>query len=162
MAMRLDQLPRDPAELARMVIALNTENEKLRVALEVFRAMIFGARSEKATAITAGQSSLDLGDLATDASPIANDNASDGIGCRTRRRDPARRNVGALPRYLPRIEEVIEPGLTECPCCAGGLHKVGQDITEVLPAILRVLRTIRPKYACRACEAALVQAPAKL
>jgi transposase len=164
MAMRLDQLPHDPAALARMVVALDIENEKLRVALEVFRAMIFGARSEKGTAIVAGQSSLDLGDLATDVSPVANDNASDGTGCRTRRRNPVHRNVGALPKHLPRIEEVIEPALTECPCCSGVLHKVGQDITEVLdvvPAILRVLRTIRPKYACRACEAALVQAPAK-
>jgi transposase len=159
-----DQLPRDPAVLARMVIALDTENEKLRVALEVFRVMVFGAKSEKAAAISADQGSLNLGDLATDATPVANDNGSDDADRRTRRRAPAKRNVGALPKHLPRVEEVIEPGITECPCCAGGLHKVGQDITEVLdviPAILRVLRTIRPKYACRACEGAMVQAPAK-
>ena len=29
-----------------------------------------------------------------------------------------------------------------------------------VPAGLRVLRTIRPKYACRACDDAIVQAPA--
>jgi transposase len=43
---------------------------------------------------------------------------------------------------------VIEPETTSCPCCAGRLHRIGEDVSEVLdviPAILRVLRTIRPK-----------------
>ena len=31
---------------------------------------------------------------------------------------------------------------------------------DVIPAILRVLRMIRPKYACRGCEGAVVQAKA--
>src|SRR5215207_9376417 len=40
-------------------------------------------------------------------------------------------------------------------------HKIGEDVSEVLdviPAILRVLRTIRPKYACRGCTDGVVQA----
>ena len=64
------------------------------------------------------------------------------------------RNIGALPKHLPRCEIVIEPNTTTCPCCAGKLHRIGEDISEaldVIPAILRVLRFIRPKYACRAC-----------
>ncbi|MEI9985587.1 MAG: IS66 family transposase zinc-finger binding domain-containing protein [Aliidongia sp.] len=147
-----------------MVIALDTENEKLRVALEVFQAMIFGAKSERGSVISAEQGSLDLGDLATDTTPVANDNGAGDAERRTRRRESAKRNVGALPKHLPRVEEVIEPGVAQCPCCSGALHKVGQDISEVLdviPAILRVLRTIRPKYACRACEGAIIQVPAK-
>ena len=39
--------------------------------------------------------------------------------------------------------------------------KIGEDVSEVLdviPAILRVLRTIRPKYACRDCTDGVVQA----
>jgi transposase len=58
---------------------------------------------------------------------------------------------------------VIEPETTACPCCQGRLHKIGQDVSEVLdviPAILRVLRMIRPKYGCRDCEGAVVQAKA--
>ena len=164
MPLRPDQLPRDPAELTRMVIALDTENEKLRVALEVFQAMIFGAKSEKGAVISAEQGRLDLGDLATDTTLVANDNGASDATRRTRQRKPAKRNVGALPKHLPRVEKVIEPGVTQCPYCASGLHRIGQDICEVLdviPAILRVLRTIRPKYACRACEGAIIQAPAK-
>jgi len=53
------------------------------------------------------------------------------------------------------------------PCCAGQLHRIGEDVSETLdrvPAVLRVLRHDRPKYACRACEEAIVQAkaPARL
>jgi transposase len=56
---------------------------------------------------------------------------------------------------------MIEPDTTACPCCAGRLHKIGEDVSEVLdviPAILRVLRTIRPKYACRGCTGGVMQA----
>src|SRR5207237_5175585 len=50
-----------------------------------------------------------------------------------------------------------------CPCCAGALHKIGEDVAErldVVPAQFRVLVVRRPKYACRACQDAVVQAPA--
>src|SRR2546430_743332 len=76
-------------------------------------------------------------------------------------RKKARRNIGALPKHLPRCEQVLEPDTTACPCCEGRLHKIGEDVSEVLdviPAILRVLRTIRPKYACRGCTDGVVQA----
>jgi transposase len=50
-----------------------------------------------------------------------------------------------------------------CPCCAGTLHRIGEDVSErldVVPAQFRVLVTRRPKYGCRACAEAVVQAPA--
>jgi transposase len=43
------------------------------------------------------------------------------------------------------------------------LHQIGEDISErldVIPAQFRVLVTRRPKYACRACEEGVTQAPA--
>lgn len=50
-----------------------------------------------------------------------------------------------------------------CPCCAGALHVIGEDVSErldVIPAQFRVLVTRRPKYGCRTCESRVVQAPA--
>ena len=50
-----------------------------------------------------------------------------------------------------------------CPCCRNGLHRIGEDVSErldIVPAQLRVIVVRRPKYACRACEDAVVQAPA--
>ena len=41
------------------------------------------------------------------------------------------------------------------------MHRIGEDVAEaldVIPALVRVLRTIRPKYACRCCHGTLVQA----
>jgi transposase len=51
----------------------------------------------------------------------------------------------------------------ECPCCCGMLHVIGETRSEqldVVPAQLRVRVTRRPRYACRTCEGAVVQAPA--
>lgn len=73
------------------------------------------------------------------------------------------RNIGRLPGHLPREDVVIEPEVQICPCCRGGLHRIGEDISEMLdivPAIIRVRRIRRPRYGCRACESAVVQAPA--
>jgi transposase len=54
-----------------------------------------------------------------------------------------------------------------CPGCCGTLHRIGEDVAErldIVPAQFRVLVVRRPKYACRSCEDAVVQAaaPARL
>jgi transposase len=72
---------------------------------------------------------------------------------------PARR---PLPDHLPRDEVVHEPasGCT-CPRCGSALRRMGEDVTESLeyvPASFRVIRHVRPKLSCRACDA-IVQAP---
>jgi transposase len=162
MAIRPEALPSDAAALTEMVLALDAENEKLRVMVQTFKDMVFGKRSERLAVIVSEQLALELGDLATGVTPPvpANDDAP-AAKPPGKPRKKARRNIGALPRHLPRCEQVLEPGTTACPCCQGRLHKIGEDVSEVLdiiPAILRVLRTIRPKYACRACTDGVVQA----
>ncbi len=75
----------------------------------------------------------------------------------------ANRNRGHLPKHLPRIERVIEPASTLCPCGCGEMAKIGEDVSErldLVPAQLRVLVTRRPRYACRRCSGAVVQAHA--
>src|ERR1700729_4564918 len=47
MAIRSDALPTDAAALTEMVLALDAENEKLRVAMQTLKEMIFGKRSER-------------------------------------------------------------------------------------------------------------------
>ncbi|MBW8855138.1 MAG: IS66 family transposase, partial [Bradyrhizobium sp.] len=50
-----------------------------------------------------------------------------------------------------------------CPCCGGELHRIGEEVSkklDVIPVQFRVLVVRRPKYACRACEDVVVQAPA--
>ena len=74
-----------------------------------------------------------------------------------------RRNLGALPAHLPRVEVLVDVEDKSCPCCGGALHVIGEDTSEMLdivPAQLRVKVIRRPRYGCRACEEAVVQAPA--
>jgi len=158
-------LPRDPDLLIEMIVDMANELELMEGKLAAFRAMIFGAKSEKLTNILPDQLHLNLGDLEMDVTlQAANDDEGLG-GAATLKpaRRKATRNIGFLPKHLQRIETVIEPESLSCGCCTGLLHRIGEEVTETLdsvPAILRVIRTVRPKYACRACEDGVVQASA--
>lgn len=159
-------IPTDAPGLTRLVKALQAENAELRVYATLLRVMIFGAKSEKLATLDPTQAALDLGDLA-DVPAAANDDAPmtpevrDALKTATPR--AAARNMGALPRHLPRVEVVIEPEDAGDACCGALRVRIGEDVSEaldVVPARLRVIRTIRPKYACRHCQERVVQAPA--
>ncbi len=130
--------------------------------MQTLKGLIFGKCSERLAVMAAAQLALELGDLETDAVPpaVVNDDVPAAKPSSKSRKKP-RRNIGGLPKHLPRCEQVLEPEATACPCCQAQLHNIGEDISEVLvviPAILRVLRTVRPKYACRSCTDGVVQA----
>jgi transposase len=74
------------------------------------------------------------------------------------------RNHGALRSHLPRYEIVIDFAHDACPCRDGVLRAIGELRTEqlhIVPSQLPVRVTRRPRYACRACERAIVVAPAQ-
>jgi len=159
-------LPRDPDILVGMVLERDAEIERLKVLLKAANAQPFGQKSGKSISVLEGQARLDLGDVAL-APEVAS--ASDEARLTTMARQasvksPPRRNLGALPDHLERVVEVIEPLSLECACCQRQLHRIGEDESEALasrPATLYVLRTVRPKYACRACETGIVQVRAR-
>jgi transposase len=152
--------PHDTVHLLALNAALRAENENLRAIVETLKRALYGAQSEKQVA-PANQLPLSLNDLsATPAEPAklptpANSNRP--------ARAKAVRNIGGLPAHLPRMDITIEPTSLAYPCCEGKLHRIGEDVSEMLdvvPAILRVKRIHRPRYGCRACEGAVVQAKA--
>jgi hypothetical protein len=158
MASDVAPLPREPDTLIEMVLELRDENGKLRAMLETLRRTLYGARSERFDAAP-GQLALGLEDVSSapvEPEPdVAKPRSQDG---RTRAKPV--RNIGGLPKHLPREDVVIEPATDLCPCCCGALHRIGEDVSEMLdivPAILRVKRIHRPRYGCRACESAVVQ-----
>jgi transposase len=53
------------------VLALDAEDEKLRLAMQTLKEMIFGKRSGRLAAIVAEQLALELGNLATGVRPSA-------------------------------------------------------------------------------------------
>ena len=155
-------LPREPDILIGMIAELRDENDKLRAMLATLKRTLFGARSEKFDA-GAGQLPLGLEDLSTAPIEPEREAAAKPKGQDQTTRPKRVRNIGGLPKHLPREDVVIEPAIDACPCCHGTLHRIGEDVSEMLdivPAIIRVKRISRPRYGCRACESAVVQAPA--
>jgi transposase len=154
-------LPHEPDMLIEMIVELRDENGKLRAMLETLRRALYGARSERFE-LDPAQLALGLGDAATaPAEPEPEPARPSPQGGRPRPKPV--RNIGSLPKHLPREDVVIEPESDVCPCCRGALHRIGEDVSEMLdvvPAIIRVKRIHRPRYACRACQSAVVQAPA--
>lgn len=61
-----------------------------------------------------------------------------------------------LPDHLPRIEVIHDLSESEKVCvCGATLSKIGEEVSEkldIVPARVRVIRHIRPKYACKGCE----------
>lgn len=143
------------------VSELAAENDKLRVLIQRLLRHRFGRRSEQ---LSPEQLHLAIEDLEQDAAEreTAAEMAGTSEGQQRRTARP-QRNLGALPAHLPRDEVVIDIDGRACPCCGGALHLIGETRTEMLdmvPAQLRVTVIRRPRYGCRACEQAVVQAPA--
>ena len=69
MPIRPEDVPSDPARLVAMVLALDTENERLRAIVRTLKDLLFGARSERAAVIDVAQLPLDL--LGRDAATSA-------------------------------------------------------------------------------------------
>jgi transposase len=137
------------------------EIEKLKVQLAALRRDRYGKSSEKLAA-EIGQLEMLIGDHEEDQAQASAAAETKVKGQPGQQRRAALRKP--LPEHLPRETVLHEPVFA---CCCGctdpsRLTKLGEDVTEVLekiPARLKVIRHIRPRYACRACEAVL-QAPA--
>ncbi len=189
MSLVLDDLPRDPKRLLQQlqqmaevitqqnatIAALRIERDtaqsrqdaaqaeidKLRLLIRQLQRGQFGRRSER---LDPDQLQLGLEDLEqTAAAAEAAQEVVSRSGDTPRPSRSRRRNLGALPTHLPRVEVLVDIEDKSCPCCGGSLHAIGEDTSEMLdivPAQLRVKVIRRPRYACRACEEAVVQAPA--
>ena len=138
------------------------EIERLKLIIEKYRRMIFGRKSEKLTG-QLEQLELRLEELETAqaAEEAASEAAQPGSTSTVakRRSRPARK---PLPENLPREVVTHLPPHDCCPDCGGVLRQFGEDVSEQLeriPATFKVIRHVRPKFACAACEQ-VVEAPA--
>ena len=154
-----DNLPDDPAALRQLLHEAAAEIDKLERLIRQLQRHQFGRRSEQ---LSQDQLALAMEDLEQSQAAAEAEQAAKAPERKPPRTKPAR-NRGALPKSLPRIEVVIDIADKSCPCCGGALHQIGEDQSEMLdfvPARLRVRVIRRPRYACRACEQGVVQAPA--
>lgn len=173
----LDRL--DPEALKALVIAKHSESleqhkeltsstheiEHLKLVIEKYRRMIFGRKSEKLSG-ELEQLEFRLEELETaQAAEEARQAATEATQASSTRTDSKRRSRPArkpIPEDLPREVVTHLPAHNCCPDCGGALRQFGEDVSEQLeriPASFKVIRHVRPKFACAACES-VVEAPA--
>jgi transposase len=164
-------LPDDPATLQLILRAALAEIERLRLLIAGLQRYRFGRRSEKLgdDQVQQGVEDLEqsvaeqLAGLDAAAAAAEGSTPKPDAAPASPRPKPAKRNRGALPAHLPRIEVIVDIEDKVCPCCGGAMHVIGEDCAEMLdyvPAQVRVKVIRRPRHGCRACEGAVVQAPA--
>ena len=151
--------------------ALKDANRRLEHLVAELNHVVHGKRSEK---LSEDDRQLAFEDLETAVAEVETRKEQAAPSTTTPRRT-RQRNLGHLPAGLPRIERVLEPtSLDWSPLSrhrserrwrrgCGRMHRIGEDRTErldIVPAQLRVLVDIRPKYACRICSDGVTQAPA--
>jgi transposase len=149
-------LPDDIETLKGLIIERENEIEHLRLLIAKLRRLQFGRSSEKLDA-RVGQLELLVEELEANCA-TREARAPQATAKPEQKVRPARR---PLPERLPR--EIVEhtPACT-CPDCGATMKRIGEDVAEVLeyvPASFKVIRHVRPKLACAACQK-IVQAPA--
>jgi transposase len=166
-------LPTNLAELQQLLLAerqhhaaalqaREQEIDRLAAIIRALQRHRFGRRSEQ---LDPDQLMLGLEDAeqtlsAAEAAEDKSQSTKSAVGpARSRRKI----NRGALPKHLPQEEVVLDVADKTCACCGGLKVCIGEDVSQRLdrvPAQLKVIVTRRPKYACRACQGEIVQAPA--
>lgn len=132
-ALLIEQLKHTIAKLRHQRFGQSAERTALLDQLEL---QLFEVKEDVAQAKTAAQ--------------LASPDETVTVQAFTRHK-PARR---PLPEHLPR-ERVVHPAPSSCPCCGGALHKLGEDVTEMLELVPRqwkVIQHVREKLSCRLCE----------
>ena len=165
--MKIDanSLPNDPEQLKKMLLELQqvmAEKDKelakqheiihgLLERYEIASRKVFGKSSEKnpgtGETFNEAEETLDEADKMLLAEV-------DSKQAPTIKNKPKRK---PLPKDLPRKVVTIDlPGDEKvCDCCQSSLHKIGESRSEKLefvPAHIKVIETVRPKYACKQCE----------
>lgn len=132
------------------------EIERLVLLVEKLQRMLFGTKSEKVL--------RQIEQLELQLEELQAANAVEELQAAA----PAERPVTAkpfrrpLPEHLPREVHTHLPVHDACPDCGGRLRELGNDVAEMLErvrACFKVIRHVRPKLSCDACDR-IVQAPA--
>jgi transposase len=171
-----DQLPDEPQALKRIIaarardaLAAQVEIARLKFQLARYQRAEFGRSSEK-LAHESEQLELAIEGLEEDqaerlatAAPVvaaAIEGAAEAQKPAPHGSSPWAEGPRPLPDHLPR-QDARHPAPCTCPACGGRLRRIGEDITETLdyvPGHFKVIRHIREKLSCRACDT-VVAAP---
>ena len=155
-----NRLPEDPEELRKIIAGLQSTlsekdvqldewKSKYQNILEQFRLAQqrqFGQSGEAANQLGLFNEGEEIDTAAaTEAEP-------DTETITYTRQKPKRK---PLPEHLPRETVIHDIEDKACDCCGHDLHRIGEERSEQLefiPAQVKVIEHVRPKYGCRHCE----------
>ncbi len=155
------KLPDDPAELKKIIIELQEVNQQrqdilkkridlLHEELRLAYAKFFGPKSEVFQGLNP---QLPLFDM-PEPDDIEEEQEEEKVEIPAHSRKKKGRK--ALPEDLPRVEVVHDISEEEKVCpCGSHLSRIGEEVSEkldLIPAVIRVIKHIRPKYSCKSCE----------
>jgi len=147
-----ETLPEDPELLKTLALSLLSENKHLKLLVAKLQRHQFGRRSES---LSIDQLRLLLGHETPDDLPEKRKlQPATSVKCKPSRKP--------LPSHLPREEHRHSVNSNACEHCGGHLRFVGDDVSEMLeyiPAQFKVIRHVRPKWACKCCNQ-IIQASA--
>lgn len=130
-----------------LLISQKLELEKLRFQIAYLKRMKYGRSSEQLDRELI-QMQLSIEDLEASL-------AAKPVEVRPAPKEPAQKPARRpLPVELPR-EEIVHENPCSCPACGAELRHLGEDVSEILeyvPSRFKVIRHVRPKLSCSACQ----------
>jgi transposase len=153
--------PTDIAGLAARLATLDERNRLLEEENRWLKAQLFGRSSEK---MPVEEQSPDQAWLFNEAEALAKAAESAPQTITIPAHDRTKRGRRKLAADIPRVEVVHDLSAAEkvCPVDGTALERIGEETSEQLdfkPAQVRVLKHIRPKYACPCCHQGIKIAP---
>lgn len=160
MNIKTAKLPDNSTELKQMLVEFQDYHDKetdiLREQIRHLRAQLFGRKSEKIVPEDSPQP-LPLFDM---PEPEGVEAVKEEIHVPSHTRK--KRGRKKLPADLPRVERIHDIDDKTCGCGCE-LSQIGEEVSEqldIIPAQVRVIRHIRPKYAYKNCEGVQDDGPA--
>jgi len=149
-------LPESLADCHALIAALANDNHSLQSRIDYLARQLFGRKSER---IDPNQLALFEPAQAQAPAQAEEDEEMETI-TRPKRKGHGRK---PLPKDLPRERVVhdLTPEEKLCPECGTERKAFGEDISEQLdyvPASIKVIEHVRPKYACPCCGEHVAQA----
>ena len=149
-----DNLKAIIADLHETISELKDSHEKqtdlLMEQIRHLREQLFGRKTEKSTAVDSRP--LPLFDLPEPAPEDHQEQQKVSVPAHQRSKGGRK----PLPADLPRVEKILDIDEADKICgCGCELSRIGEEVSEkldIIPAKVQVIRTIRPKYACKKCE----------
>ena len=152
-------LPEDPQELKQLLLQERARSAKQEAVIDDlkqrYQAMLEQFRLAQQRRFGTSSESADQLGLFNESEVLAEAEANEAV---EKKRDDAPRRKPKrkpLPRSLPRETLVHDIEERYCNCCGHELHRIGEERSEQLefiPAQIKVIEHVRPKYGCRHCE----------